>query len=229
MKKPKIKNSKKKAIAASRPKSTSKKIVKTKKSAKFSKVLKQNKISKTAGPKIKKSASSKVKLVQNVKVAAEEPKKPIKKGMNKIWVDVLLPDPRVRKWLVQAIGENSIHVIREFDRELSDEDISKKTELRASDVRVVLNRLHANSLASYSRSRDKTSGWYSYNWRLDEQHAHQLANGLMSEEKELKVTGGEGERYYCIIDGEKVIYTFEEAMQNDFKCPKSGQPLKFLE
>jgi transcription initiation factor TFIIE subunit alpha len=150
--------------------------------------------------------------------------------MNAVWVDMLLKDPRVRKWLVQAIGEHSIRIIREFDHELSDEDIAKKADLRASDARVVLNRLHAHGLASYSRSRDKNSGWYSYIWHLDEKHANQLAQGMIGEEELAPAARESGqELYYCEVDGRKVIYTFEQAVECNFKCPQSGQPLKYLE
>lgn len=180
--------------------------------------------------RISTSPGKKVVLVKRVKIKKTVRKKTSGGEMNKIWVDVLLPDLRVRKWLVQVIGEHAIHVIREFDKELSDEDISKKTELRPSDVRVVLNRLHAHGLATYSRSRDKNSGWYSYNWKLEEQHAQQLAQGIVKEtDVQVEQEPDEREKYFCIVDGEKVIYAFEEAMQNNFKCPRSGQDLKYLE
>ncbi len=179
----------------------------------------------------KKEKTQRIQTLKKIKIKTQKKQnKPVAQKMNSVWVDILLPDPNVRKWLVQAIGEHAICVLRNFDRELSDEDIAKKTELRASDVRVVLNRLHANSLASYNRSRDKNSGWYSYNWKLDQKHANELAFGVKQIDKVEEVKKSENEeKYYSIVDGVKIIYTFEQAIDNQFKCPKTGEPLKYLE
>jgi transcription initiation factor TFIIE subunit alpha len=155
-----------------------------------------------------------------------------KEKMNQVWKDVLLRDPRVRKWLVQAIGENAIHVIQEFEKEMSDEDIAKKSNIRASDVRVVLNKLHSHGLASYSRSRDKNSGWYSYVWKLDSQHALELAQEV--EKLERGAAGSDNaqeirEYYYCPEEGVKVKFVFEVAAANNFRCANCGAMLKYLE
>lgn len=186
----------------------------------------KNKISVKKTPK----KVGKLTIVKKVKIVKVKATKSNAKTMNKIWVEVLMKDPRVRKWLVQAIGEHSIHVIQEFSKELSDEDIAKKSELRASEVRVVLNRLHANGLASYTRSRDKNSGWYSYIWRLDEKAANHLAEGVRVVEEIQQIGKVDGEeKYYCEVDGQRIIYTFDQAVENSFKCPQTGQPLKYLE
>lgn len=174
--------------------------------------------------KVKKVALAKPKKTKSVRAPAEK--------MNDVWVAKLLRDPRVRRWLVQAIGENSIHVIQEFDREMPDEEIAKKSNIRPSDVRVVLNRLHSYGLATYSRSRDKNSGWYSYVWRLDKAHAQELAEGME------KIDLGAGEQkgeveikeyYYCPDEGIRVRYLFEVAAANNFRCANCGAMLKFLE
>jgi len=80
----------------------------------------------------------------------------------------VLASANARQQLIEMGGENTIDVIREFDRDMSDEEIAKKTGIRASDVRVVLNRLHNYGLFSYTRVRDRDSGWYSYIWKMSE-------------------------------------------------------------
>lgn len=73
-----------------------------------------------------------------------------------------------RQQLIDMGGENTIAIIREFDKDMSDEELARKTGIKASDVRVVLNRLHSFGLFSYIRVRDKDSGWYSYIWKMSE-------------------------------------------------------------
>lgn len=159
-------------------------------------------------------------------------------AMNKVWCTQLLVNADTRHLLIQAAGEHAIHVIQEFTTELSDEEIAKKAHIRSSDVRVVLNKLHSFGLATYSRSRDKNSGWYSYVWRLNNEHVHDLVNEMRSQ-----IEGGErtvaseigtpgaksetGEAYYCKSCGPNRRLPFETASGLLFKCDQCGSNLEF--
>ena len=80
----------------------------------------------------------------------------------------VLASAEARQKLIEVGGENTIDVIREFDRDMSDEELARKTGVKTSDVRVVLNRLHSCGLFTYTRVRDRDSGWYSYIWKMSE-------------------------------------------------------------
>jgi len=80
----------------------------------------------------------------------------------------VLASATARQRLIEMGGENTIDIIREFEKDMSDEELAKKTGIKASDVRVVLNRLHNHGLFSYTRVRDRDSGWYSYIWKMSE-------------------------------------------------------------
>ncbi|MDE1798356.1 MAG: hypothetical protein KGH63_03040, partial [Candidatus Micrarchaeota archaeon] len=110
-------------------------------------------------PMTAKAKAVAVRQAVSIKKAAA-PKAP-RSAMNRVWKTQLLTNPDTRKLLIAAAGEHSLHVIQEFTSQMSDEEIAKKTKIRSSDVRVVLNKLHSYGLASYTRSRDKNSGWYS--------------------------------------------------------------------
>jgi transcription initiation factor TFIIE subunit alpha len=192
--------------------------------------MKKRKKINTTTKKIKKH--HKAKIVTKKKSGTKKvlkPKKQKQEPLNKIWLEVILKDPQLRRWVVREIGEHAIEVINAMNKELSDEDLAKKTNLKPSEVRVVLNRLHAHGLAVYSRKRDKDSGWYNYIWQLNKENATQLYEGFKKIQQETLQQGQKGEFYYCIVNGEKKIYTFEQALQNNFRCPISGQPLKYLE
>src|SRR3989344_2024108 len=91
-----------------------------------------------------------------------------KESYSKAVRGVVLSNAVARQSLIEMGGENTIDVSREFDRDMSDEELAKKTGIKASDVRVVLNRLHSQGLFSYTRVRDRDSGWYSYIWKMSE-------------------------------------------------------------
>lgn len=176
-----------------------------------------------------------VAVRKNVSIKkAPTPKAP-RSAMNKVWKTQLLTNPDTRKLLIAAAGEHSLHVIQEFTSQMSDEEIAKRTKIRSSDVRVVLNKLHSYGLASYTRSRDKNSGWYSYVWRLNNEHAPQLVEEmraqLAGERTEAAPVAAEadGEAYFCKNCGPDKRVPFEEASGSLFKCNGCGSSLEYFD
>lgn len=153
---------------------------------------------------------------------------------NRLWQKQLLTDATVRKWLIRTMGEHAIHVIQEFTQDLSDEQIAQKAGIRASDVRVVLNKLHSYGLATYARNRDKNSGWYSYVWHLNNEHLSEMVEKVRHEAGEttqiasIQVDDGQ-ERYVCNACGPASCVDFERASALLFRCEQCGGSLAFLE
>lgn len=153
---------------------------------------------------------------------------------NRLWQKQLLTDATVRKWLIRTMGEHAIHVIQEFTQDLSDEQIAQKAGIRASDVRVVLNKLHSYSLATYARNRDKNSGWYSYVWHLNNEHLSEMVDKVKREAGETAPTTNtqaeDGqERYFCSVCGPASQVDFERASALLFRCEQCGGSMAFLE
>jgi TFIIE alpha subunit len=103
----------------------------------------------------------------------------------------VLASAEARQKLIEVGGENTIDIIREFDRDMSDEELARKTGVKTSDVRVVLNRLHSCGLFTYTRVRDRESGWYSYIWKMSEGRLKDFADGAQPDA--VNVDEGQGE------------------------------------
>ena len=101
----------------------------------------------------------------------------------------VLASAEARQKLIEVGGENTIDIIREFDRDMSDEELARKTGVKTSEVRVVLNRLHSCGLFTYTRVRDRDSGWYSYIWKMSEGRLKDFADGAGL--SDMVVDGGE--------------------------------------
>ncbi|MEM4554299.1 MAG: hypothetical protein QXT25_00420 [Candidatus Anstonellaceae archaeon] len=140
---------------------------------------------------------------------------------------VVLASAQARQRLIEMGGENTIDVIREFDKDMTDEELAKKISVKASDVRVVLNRLHTYGLFTYTRVKDKDSGWYTYVWRMCEDKLKEFAAPPQSEGEAAQ--NFEGEFYYCPDCGPKKFFGFEEAMELEFKCRSCGKDMVFFE
>jgi len=142
----------------------------------------------------------------------------------------LLTSADARQKLISMGGENTINIIREFEKDMSDEDLSRKTGIKASEVRVVLNRLHNYGIFSYTRIRDRDSGWYSYIWKLSMEKLREqfgiVEGGVVGEETSIE--DGEN-KYRCTACSPEKLVDFENAVDVKFKCGRCGSPLEFFE
>jgi len=138
----------------------------------------------------------------------------------------VLADAAARQRLIEMGGENTIDVIREFDRDMSDDELAKKTGIKPSEVRVVLNRLHNRGVFAYTRVRDRDSGWYSYIWKMDEGRLKDVGGAIVVEET-TQVVGKEG--YRCACCNQQKMMDFSEAVDARFRCGSCGSCLEFFD
>ncbi|MEM3030768.1 MAG: hypothetical protein QXH27_03470 [Candidatus Micrarchaeia archaeon] len=143
--------------------------------------------------------------------------------------DGVLANRLVREFLVNLAGENALSVAAEATESMSDEDLARVCKLKVSDVRAVLNKLHYEGIASYERSRDKESGWYSYTWTVNLEKIPQLLAERRAMEAEAASARLAVERtvdfYSCGKCKRREKYTFEQAADLLFKCGKCGRVL----
>ena len=50
--------------------------------------------------------------------------------------------------------------------EITDDEIANKTGIRLNSVRKILYKLYDNSLVALRRSRDESTGWFIFHWKL---------------------------------------------------------------
>jgi transcription initiation factor TFIIE subunit alpha len=139
---------------------------------------------------------------------------------------VVLADAAARQRLIDMGGENTINIIREFDRDMSDDELAKKTGIKPSEVRVVLNRLHSRGVFAYTRVRDKDSGWYSYIWKMDEGRLKDVGSLVIVGEAALAVSR---EGYRCSSCSPQRIMDFSDAEDARFRCGGCGSCLEYVD
>ena len=125
-------------------------------------------------------------------------------------------------------GVMIIGAIRDVD-EITVEEIAEQTEIQINDVRRILYRFYNHSLVTSRRFRDKETGWFIFQWRLQPELIEAFLSGM--KQKILKKLGArlkhelDHEFYRCGTEGCPRI-TFEDAMDTVFNCPVCGEPLK---
>lgn len=114
------------------------------------------------------------------------------------------------------------------EKGLSDEDLEMQTGIRQGEIRRILRLFYELRLASYRRGRHPETGATRYYWRIN---IHTLNNVFLARKKavlnnlRLKLEYEDGNTfYYCPNDGTR--FTFDEAYEYNFQCPKCGAILE---
>jgi transcription initiation factor TFIIE subunit alpha len=131
-------------------------------------------------------------------------------------------------------GEQGVEVIKilKEKQDITVEDISAATNIQINDVRKLLYKFYNHSLVTSKRFRDKETGWFIFQWRLQPELVEAYIHGMKQKILKKLETRLEFERlhefYYC---GNPTCpkTTFEVAMETVFRCPTCGEPLQRLD
>ena len=130
--------------------------------------------------------------------------------------------------LIEALAgreaKEVFNYLLEQGKELTDEEISRSTGIRVNAVRKALYSLSELGLISYRRIRDRNTGWYVYYWRINLENIDSI---LLTRKKEILKKLRERLEYekgntFFICENEGIRYTFDEAFEYDFRCPRCG-------
>jgi transcription initiation factor TFIIE subunit alpha len=131
-------------------------------------------------------------------------------------------------------GEEGVMIINAIKNveEITVEELSEQTEIQINMVRKILYRFYNHSLVTSRRFRDKETGWFIFQWRLQPELIEAFVVGM--KQKILKKIQQrleyelQHEFYHC---GNPTCprITFEDAMDTVFNCPVCGEPLKSQE
>jgi transcription initiation factor TFIIE subunit alpha len=110
---------------------------------------------------------------------------------------------------------------------LSDENLEEMIGVKQNEIRKVLRTLYELRIATYRRGRHPETGSTRYYWTIDPQAINMFILTLKKkilDKMKKKLEFEESMTFYiCPVDGTR--YTFEEAFDYDFTCPKCGSML----
>lgn len=150
----------------------------------------------------------------------------------------MLNNPLVQDLLYGIIHENneeddgSMLVIECLDKGLvTDEDIAEATELRLNIVRRVLYKLYDSGLASYKRSKDPDTQWFTYEWTFEKENVKEMCIKKRNEEIERlrEALDFEENNMFFLCESNDCRLTFDEASEQGFICPLCGKTLEFAD
>jgi transcription initiation factor TFIIE subunit alpha len=144
----------------------------------------------------------------------------------------MITDPAIQEIITDVTNdeENSVTIIKSMlGGKTTDEEIAEETEIRLNIVRRILYKLYDAGIASYKRSKDPETQWYTYTWKFEEdkvaeiiekkfeKYYHDIKESLEYEEENMF--------FVCLSNGHR--YNFEEASENNFSCGECGEALEY--
>jgi transcription initiation factor TFIIE subunit alpha len=141
-------------------------------------------------------------------------------------------DETLRK-VAALFGEDAVRVVEALKgvHEITDNEIADKTQIRLNLVRKAVYRLYDYSIVALRRSRDKETGWFIFNWRLQPDQVEGFIinqKRRVLEKLEIRLEYEKSHEFYsCQTLGCK-RFPFEEAFELLFKCPVCNKPMMHL-
>ncbi|MEN4018289.1 MAG: transcription factor E [Methanobacterium sp.] len=143
----------------------------------------------------------------------------------------ILKEPLVQEFIqgITEDAENSVSIIKcLLEGKLTDEEISEEIELRLNIVRRILYKLYDAGIASYKRSKDPETQWYTYSWKFDSEKVIETISEKYkqsSKEMEESLAYEEENMFFSCVNGCR--YNFEEASEHNFICPECESTLEY--
>lgn len=143
----------------------------------------------------------------------------------------LLANKMVREFLLQVAGEHALKIVKAVSRPVSDEKLAESCKIKVSEVRAVLNKLHLHGIATYERKKDNETGWYSYVWNVELGKANDVVSSQIARKKTAmeKLSYETAENFYKCDSCVDFKLHFNDAMDNNFKCPQCGSKLAYFD
>jgi len=145
----------------------------------------------------------------------------------------MIKNPLVQEFLNEVVqDEDNLPVVESLYNGINtDEDIAEKTEIKLNIVRKILYKLYDEGLASYKRSKDPETQWYTYAWEFDKDG---VTNQITERSKarirslEMMLESEENNMFFACPDGHSRV-AFDKASEMGFVCPECGNEISFQE
>jgi transcription initiation factor TFIIE subunit alpha len=128
-------------------------------------------------------------------------------------------------------GDEGVEIIKVLSdvEEITVEVLSNQTEIQINTVRKLLYKFYNHSLVSSRRFRDKETGWFIFQWKLQPELIEAFVQGMKQKILRKLETRLEHELqhefYHCGSPTCQKV-TFEDAMESIFHCPRCNEPLR---
>ncbi len=143
----------------------------------------------------------------------------------------MIDDPLVKQLLINVVeDESNLPIVKALNDGIeTDEEIANETGIKLNIVRKILYRLYDMGIASYKRSKDPETQWFTYSWKFESEEVINRIN--KDSEKYLQMLNEELDReennMFFVCPQGHVRLDFDESSDYEFLCPACGEELEF--
>jgi transcription initiation factor TFIIE subunit alpha len=143
----------------------------------------------------------------------------------------VISDDTLLRIAVVLCGEEGVEIIKVLKDvdEITVEELALKTEIQINSVRRALYKFYNHSLVTSRRFRDKDTGWFIFQWRLQPELIEAFVTGMKQRilrKLQARLSYEVDHLFYYCGKTSCPRVTFEDAMESVFHCPVCGEPLK---
>lgn len=143
----------------------------------------------------------------------------------------MLDNPLVQQVIFDIVEEdmsgfNILTILVELEQ-VTDDEISRQLNLKLNNVRKILYKLYEARLVNYDREKDEETNWYIYTWKPALEKLPYVVKKKMGQiledmKKQLDI---EENNIFFYCSSCELKFTFEDAMDNGFRCPHCDERL----
>ncbi|MEM0147625.1 MAG: hypothetical protein QXD11_02265 [Candidatus Micrarchaeaceae archaeon] len=127
------------------------------------------------------------------------------------------------------VGKFVVNVIKELNVPKDDEIIAADLNIRSNIIRSILNRLQGYGITNYYISKN-INGWLSFSWYINVNKIPAFFDYIAVKNTEKVINDYCNDYFICenCYKKDKLIFTFDKAMESEFKCRVCNEPFKRL-
>ena len=147
---------------------------------------------------------------------------------------VLMDESLLYKVALKIGGDEAVKIVGELKKrgKATEEELAKATGIKLNEIRKILIRLHNFSLVTSENVQDPQSGWLIFYWRLQEDQLQSIIKAQkrrILEKLKARLEFEKTHDFFFCNDKHCGRYTFEEAVENFFRCPQCGGTLQHFD
>ena len=133
----------------------------------------------------------------------------------------------LQKYIEIIAGKEGVKLLNLMKdcQNISEFKLAEDLKLTVNNVRNLLYKLNNHNLVYSIRKKDKEKGWYIYYWTFNFKHARDLL--ILEKKRKLEQLKQEinNEKHFFICSNGCVRFDYEDALENEYKCPECGNIL----
>lgn len=140
------------------------------------------------------------------------------------------PSERVRQYIASTMGPEGIRIAEALlsRKEATDSELAEELNEKPSHIRKVLYDLYEARIAEYHKEKDKETGWLTFYWQINPQHAasHILDRARKDLQALTKALEYEESHEFFVCPEGAERFDFGRATESNFQCPEHGKVLE---